>query len=214
MDQISQTLCRTAYRYTKLFLYTRQWIIAEGFLSNKEPNFSNVLFAKSSAYSQFNLITDNTEKKKQNINSKKLFQSSISHENDDGWRHRDYCWEISLPTCVQRFIGLLSCHNPKQYCHNRIILLTYFPNFEKKIKLMRSPWCQCVCESPPTPSNFECLNQSIWNLVHISWHPNQCQRRASWIIPTNLCVCMCISVLLLGNGSVKTLSWQRIHTQQ
>jgi hypothetical protein len=32
--------------------------------------------------------------------------------------------------------------------------------------------------------------------------------------PISLCVCMCIPLSLLGNGSVKTLSLQRIHTQQ
>jgi hypothetical protein len=40
----------------------------------------------------------------------------------------------------------------------------------KKIKswLMWSPCCLCLCESPL--STFECLNQSLWNLVCISRH--------------------------------------------
>jgi hypothetical protein len=40
------------------------------------------------------------------------------------------------------------------------------------------------------------------------------QRRASQIPPLSLCVCMCIPLSLLGNGLVKTLRRQRIHTQQ
>jgi hypothetical protein len=36
----------------------------------------------------------------------------------------------------------------------------------------------------------------------------------SYIPPIGLCVCMCIPLSLLGNGSVKTLPQQRIHTEQ
>jgi hypothetical protein len=37
-----------------------------------------------------------------------------------------------------------------------------------KSRLMPSQCCQCVCEA--TLLTFECLNQSLWNLVCISWH--------------------------------------------
>jgi hypothetical protein len=39
--------------------------------------------------------------------------------------------------------------------------------------------CVSVCISPLT--TFECLNQSLWNLVCISYHLRPSQRRTKWI---------------------------------
>jgi hypothetical protein len=41
----------------------------------------------------------------------------------------------------------------------------------------RSSCCLCVCAFPPL--TFECLNQSKWNLVCITWHLIPYQRRTS-----------------------------------
>jgi hypothetical protein len=49
---------------------------------------------------------------------------------------------------------------------------------KNKSKLMRSPCCQCVCESHPYQL-FNAWNQSVLNLVSISWHLSPSQRRTS-----------------------------------
>jgi hypothetical protein len=58
--------------------------------------------------------------------------------------------------------------------------LAYFPYFEK----IKAGLCD-LHESPPL--TFDCLNQSLLNLVCISWHLSPSQRRT-----LSLCVCMCI----------------------
>jgi hypothetical protein len=85
--------------------------------------------------------------------------------------------------------------------------LTYFPYFEgMKVGLW---YHHAVCIPQLT---FECLNQSLWNLVRISWHLSPSQRRTSQIPPISLCVCMCMHLSLLGNGSVNSLPRQRINS--
>jgi hypothetical protein len=57
-----------------------------------------------------------------------------------------------------------------------LFLLAFFPCFEKiKVGL----WDHlAVCVSVYAPVlTFECRNQSLWNLVRISWHQNLSQRR-------------------------------------
>jgi hypothetical protein len=79
------------------------------------------------------------------------------------------------------------------------VLLDFFPYFDKnETRLMRSSCCLCI---PLPQSTFECLNQSLWNLVCISCYLSPSQRHI--IPPISLCVCMCIHLSLLGNGSVK-----------
>jgi hypothetical protein len=53
-------------------------------------------------------------------------------------------------------------------------------------------------------SAFECLNQSyeIWYAYHGTWA--HLSGFMSWISFTSLCVCMCIALQLLSNGSVNT----------
>jgi hypothetical protein len=47
-----------------------------------------------------------------------------------------------------------------------ISLLSLF--WRNESRFMRSPCCLCVCESRLSP--FECLTQSLWNLVfHVTW---------------------------------------------
>jgi hypothetical protein len=89
-------------------------------------------------------------------------------------------------------------------------LLSLF--WKNKSRLMWSPCCVSV--NPLPPSTYECLNQSLRNLVCISWHLRPVQWRTSQVPPISLCVYMCIPLSTLGNGSVKTLLRQRIHTQQ
>jgi hypothetical protein len=78
--------------------------------------------------------------------------------------------------------------------------------WKNKIRLMRSRCCLCVCLwTPPPLLTFECLNQSLWNLVRTSRHLSPSQRPNQKNPPISLCVCTCIPLSLLGNGSVKTL---------
>jgi hypothetical protein len=74
-------------------------------------------------------------------------------------------------------------HNPRGCDVYLISLLSLFWK-KNKSRLMRSSCCLCVCMY----ISFECLNQSIWNLLCISWHLSPCQRRTSKIHPINLCV--------------------------
>jgi hypothetical protein len=61
----------------------------------------------------------------------------------------------------------------------------------------------CVSMNPPSPLTFECLNQSLWNVICISWHLSPFQRCTSLIPPFSLCV-ICVSpLLLLGKGSIQ-----------
>jgi hypothetical protein len=45
---------------------------------------------------------------------------------------------------------------------------------------------------------FECINQSVWKLVCISWHRNQSQWPTSQIPLISLCVSLCNPLSLLG----------------
>jgi hypothetical protein len=81
-----------------------------------------------------------------------------------------------------------------------------------EIRLVRSPSCQCVCES--VLSTFEWLNQSLWNLVctyHGTWaHLNGVFLKS---LPS---VCVSVSVIplsLLGKCLVNTFPLQRIHAR-
>jgi hypothetical protein len=91
-------------------------------------------------------------------------------------------------------------------------LLAYFPYFEKnKSRLMRSLSSLCVCVSHiinlwMPELIFMKLGMYIMTPEPIS--------KAYLMNPISLCVCMCIPLSLLGNGSVETLPLQRIHTQQ
>jgi hypothetical protein len=49
----------------------------------------------------------------------------------------------------------------------------------------------------PSPSNFEYLNQSLWNLVRVSWQLSPSQWSTSQIRPNSLCACMCISLIVV-----------------
>jgi hypothetical protein len=49
-------------------------------------------------------------------------------------------------------------------------------------------------------STFECLNQTLRNLVCLSWHLSPSKRRTSQMSPISLRVCMC---MLLSNGRYK-----------
>jgi hypothetical protein len=85
-------------------------------------------------------------------------------------------------------------------------LLAYFP----KVGLCDPV---SVCVSVYNPTAFECLTQSLRNLVCVSWHFSPSQWRTSLIPPAGLCVCVYRPQSLLDNGSVNTFRRQRIHTQ-
>jgi hypothetical protein len=70
--------------------------------------------------------------------------------------------------------------------------LAYFPYFEKiKVDLWdRHAVCLHVCVWPLP--NFEFLNQSLWNVVCISWHLSPSQKLLREFIPL-ACVSVCVS---------------------
>jgi hypothetical protein len=77
---------------------------------------------------------------------------------------------------------------------------------------MGSPCCLCVCifVCPPQWS-FQCLNQSLRNLAYTSWQRAHLNGVFNKSLPS-FYVSICVYPLsLIGNGSVNTLSWQRIH---
>jgi hypothetical protein len=69
------------------------------------------------------------------------------------------------------FISYINCYVETVFCKYPIYLLPFFKRIlayfrYSKIKLSwlkRSPCGQRVCE--PSPLTFECLNQSLWNLL-------------------------------------------------
>jgi hypothetical protein len=66
-----------------------------------------------------------------------------------------------------------------------LLLFFFFQNKESRLKVKVGLWDHfAVCVSPL--STFKCLEQSLWNLVCISWHLSTSQRRAS------VCVYICI----------------------
>jgi hypothetical protein len=76
-------------------------------------------------------------------------------------------------------------------------LLTAMQERTTSRMFMRSPCCLCVCVSPLL--TFECLSQTLWNLVCTSWHLTSSQRHTRRIhatieelLDTCLWVCLCI----------------------
>jgi hypothetical protein len=70
--------------------------------------------------------------------------------------------------------------------------------------LMQSPGCLNI----PSPSYFECLNQSLWNLVCISQHwayLNGALHKSFSSLHVFVCVCL---LSVLGTGSLNTFLWQ------
>jgi hypothetical protein len=77
---------------------------------------------------------------------------------------------------------------------------------------MRSPCClACLCNPL---SIIYWMAEPICMKFGVSWHLSPSQLSTSSVPPISLCVYTCISLSLLGNGSVKALPRQRIHTQQ
>jgi hypothetical protein len=77
-----------------------------------------------------------------------------------------------------------------------LIFLAYFPYFEKVKVELCDLHSVCVFVYSPV-SAFECLNQSLWNLVCITWHLRHVQWRTLYIPPILLCVCMCVSPIVV-----------------
>jgi hypothetical protein len=72
-------------------------------------------------------------------------------------------------------------YSSKRICLATCTIVSNFSLFslfwKNKSMPMRSACCLCVCVSPL--STVDCLNQSLWNLVYISWHLSPSQRRTS-----------------------------------
>jgi hypothetical protein len=71
-----------------------------------------------------------------------------------------------------------------------------------------------LCVYDPPLSTIEYLEESLWNLVCISWHLNLSERLTSQIPRISLCVCMCTPLSLLSNGTLQMLPRQQIRTPQ
>lgn len=74
---------------------------------------------------------------------------------------------------------------------------------------MKSQCYLCLCEPPL--STFESLSQSLQNLVCMPWHlsPSQLHEYRQ-----SVCASVGVFPSFMGKSLVKTLAWQRIHTQQ
>jgi hypothetical protein len=68
---------------------------------------------------------------------------------------------------------------------------TYCPNFEKLKVGLCDNFSVCVSLNPRI--KFECLNQSLWNSVCISWHRSSSQWRTSSISPISPCSYMYVA---------------------
>jgi hypothetical protein len=95
-----------------------------------------------------------------------------------------------------------------------LLFLAYFPYFEKIHKQVHDIALLSVCLWISHTLTSECHNHFLWNLVCISWHLTSSQRWILQIPPMSLCACMCITLSLLGNGSVKTLTRQQKQTDE
>jgi hypothetical protein len=82
---------------------------------------------------------------------------------------------------------------------------TTFIILKKKIKNAYAIFMLSVCLCVP---HYQLLNRWI-NIYEILYAYHD-----TWAHPTSLCVCMCITLLLLGNGSVKPSWRQWMHMQQ
>jgi hypothetical protein len=74
---------------------------------------------------------------------------------------------------------------------------------------MRSLCCLCVCMHMP-PMNFWMPETVFMKLYMYAMTPEPISKAASRIPPTSLCVCMCIPLWLISDGSVYTFPRQRI----
>jgi hypothetical protein len=120
---------------------------------------------------------------------------------------------------VTRIISTITMHtltrrghrgNYGSWWRQQSLFLAYFPYFEKKIYAYEITMLSVCSLLIP----FECLNASLcnWYVYHGNWaHINGIFHKSL----TSVCVFVCVSLpSLLGNGSVKTLPRQRIHTQE
>jgi hypothetical protein len=75
---------------------------------------------------------------------------------------------------------------------------------------MRSPYCLCVCESPPPPVNF-CMPEPIFMKLHMHIIARESISTAYFINPSHhLCVFMCIPLIVAMRRLVKVyLSFHR-----
>jgi hypothetical protein len=110
-------------------------------------------------------------------------------------KRRSVCSLISTHLTVN---GLPEGSSPIMLALRCISLLSLF--WKNKVGLWDHV-AVCVCVSPLL--TFKRLNQSLWNLVSMSWHLSPSQRSNKKIPHISLCVCMCISLSLPGNCSVK-----------
>jgi hypothetical protein len=84
-------------------------------------------------------------------------------------------------------------------------LLSLF--WKNKSRLMRLLCCLCICVS--TLNAWTSLYETK-HVYHGTWvHLNSILNKS-----LSFSLCVCISLLLLGNSSVKTLPWQQIHNKR
>jgi hypothetical protein len=79
------------------------------------------------------------------------------------------------------------------------LVLAYFPKVGfSEIHAL----CVSVYSRPPL--NFDCLNQSLWNLVRISWYPSPSERRTSQLPRISLCLHLHVAGQRLGKYVTET----------
>jgi hypothetical protein len=83
----------------------------------------------------------------------------------------------------------------RRVCH--LLIFSLIPYFLKVGLCELHPVCVSLY---PHPITFKCLNQSLWNLVFISWQLSPSQRRTSQVPPISLRVYMCIPPIVARQG--------------
>jgi hypothetical protein len=119
--------------------------------------------------------------------------------------------ELRILHIVKKFPAVMEpkgssdwCFNHLQYKLSIFHLLAGFPYFEKINLGLWKHHAACMSVNPPL-STFECLNQSLWNLVCLSWHLSSSNSILHKYLPS-VCVFVCVSLLpLLDKGSVQRI---------
>jgi hypothetical protein len=68
-------------------------------------------------------------------------------------------------------------------------------------RLLRPPWCLCVCDPPPPAINFW-IPEGIFIILDISWHLSPSQRRLQKIFSIALCYRLCVPRTIPSQSSV------------
>jgi hypothetical protein len=135
-------------------------------------------FVATSVHLSFHLPSVSLWQPREKCAEKRLGQPPVQrNEASSSEECRSCIQRLRIAAAAKEQVQMRAITAPKSdFCRCCYIILAYFPYFENKLMLLRSPCCLCL---PLTRRN------------------SGLKRRP-----------------LSGNGSVKTCSWQRTHTQQ